>query len=1053
MNSSGSSTPFDYVVLTAANPAQAGGYEAQIRWRIDEGRLNPATRFLVVPDPQGRRVGSAGATLNALAILARRLCRDAAARECRQTSDLFRGRRILICHSGGDSRRVPAYAAHGKIFTPLPAAVDHKWPATMFDLILANAQKLPAPEAGQVIIMVGDVLLTIDETALDFSAPGIIGVAYPGPLDRGARHGVYVVDGHVTAGRVIPVRDFLQKPDAGAAHARRAVDSSGRVLIDTGILNMDPPTVGRLLTMAGVRFSCGRIILNQGLLSDMALGVCAPMDLYEELTMALVPRISQAQYLKSQAYRSAGTLHSRRLLHIYRAMHRTRFSVNILPYCEFFHIGTSRELLANMSLLTKTAHLYGFSNYESAFAAEGINLEGAFVINSIIESVRAKTGLGVFIEGSHCDVNLALEGDNVLVGLPAGAGVPIRLRRGVGLVCLPVGRSGPARTDSQGGRGCASSAASGWIAVVFGMDDDFKSPRGKEGCRFLNIPIETWLERRRIAPRTIWPKNTPENLWEARLWRVGALPDVLRQALWLQSQARHPHAAAQWCKGRRLSMAQILPIVNHERLIALRRDIQRQVGLRCLQQRIMADNCLPVAEVVGQIHSATESAAAFDQVMAAGAANPAALVKARALEIARGITAKYQLPRNVLKRHGFANNAAIGPAVLEQVADSLDKNIELPGRPGPSAILHDQVVWVTTPVRLDFAGGWSDTPPFCIEQGGTVLNAAITLNGQYPVQVMAKLNSEMCVRLSSIDLGLRREIRTTDDALDHSDPHDWTALPKAALVLAGIAPRDRSSSLRGWLERLGGGIDLTIFSAVPKGSGLGTSSILGAAVLACLLRIRGQAGSSERLIALTSVLEQWMKTGGGWQDQVGGIVPGVKLIRTQPGMDQTPALQWTVFNMDAGGPFHGRLLLYFTGQKRMARDILHNVVHRYLARDPHTLLTIGEIKELPFKMKADLDAQDVDGFARALDRYWTLKKQLDDGATNAKVESVLRRVAKWTSGRCLAGAGGGGFILFVARDPAAAVAIRRELESHPPGPHARFFDFAVDRKGLDITVL
>lgn len=1032
------------MVLTAANPAQARGYETQIRWRREEGRLNPATRFCVVPDPHGRRVGSAGATLNALALLARQLAAAGPAiagpaiagpiPRPRALADLFQGQRVLLCHSGGDSRRVPAYAAQGKIFTPLPATIGGKWPAALFDLILANAEALPAPAAGHVVIVAGDVLLTLDATALDFSVPGIVGVTYPAAIERGSRHGVYVVDGHVAAVRTAPVRDFLQKPDAAAAQSRQAVDSSGRVLVDTGILSLDPPTVGRLLTMAGLKLRCGRVIAGPGLLDDLEQGVAPPMDLYEELTMALVPRISQERYLKTMAYRSADPGHIRRLRRVYQAMHGTRFSVNILPYCEFFHIGTSRELLANMSLLTKTAHLYGFGNYEGACAAEGVSLEGAFVVNSIIESVRAKTGPGVFIEGAHCDTDLSLEGSNMLVGLPPGSGVPIRLRKGLGLVCLPVGRAQ-------------------WVAVIFGVDDDFKGRRGREGCRFLNTPVEMWLERNGISLPSIWPKGVPENLWEARLWRVGALPDVLRQAMWIQAEGRDARAAAAWLKGRRLSMAQILQAVNHERLIAHRREIQRRVGLCRLKERLLADDRLPAAAVVGQLHGAAEATAAFDQVISAGAASPAPLFKARALEIARGIAAVHPLSRSILTRHGFANRPAIGKAVLEEVADALARTVGVCECPGPAAILHDQVVWVTTPVRLDFAGGWSDTPPFCIEHGGTVLNAAITLNGQYPVQVMAKLNREMRIRLSSIDLGLRREISTAAEALDHSDPHDWAALPKAALVLAGIAPSDRRASLRRWLEALGGGIDLTIFAAVPKGSGLGTSSILGAAVLACLLRIRGQSVLPERLIGLTSVLEQRMKTGGGWQDQAGGIMPGVKLIRTQPGLEQAPALQWIVFNMAPGGPFDGRLLLYFTGQKRMARDILHNVVHRYLARDPQILRILEEIKNLPLKMKADLDAQDVNGFARELERYWTLKKQMDAGATNARIEAILKRVERWTLGRCLAGAGGGGFVLFVARDPQAARAMRQHLEAHPPNPHARFFDFTVDQQGLSITVL
>ena len=375
------------------------------------------------------------------------------------------------------------------------------------------------------------------------------------------------------------------------------------------------------------------------------------------------------------------------------------------------------------------------------------------------------------------------------------------------------------------------------------------------------------------------------------------------------------------------------------------------------------------------------------------------------------------------------------------------------GKPRPAAILHDQVVWVTTPVRIDFAGGWSDTPPICTEQGGTVLNAAVTLNGLYPIQVMAKLNTAGCIRLSSIDLGERKEIRTTAELLDHRDPHDWAALAKAALILAGVGPSQAGEPLAAWMKALGGGLDLTIFSSLPKGSGMGTSSILGAAVIACLDRVLGMPFNTDRLIRMTSILEQRMCTGGGWQDQVGGIMPGVKLIRTQPGPDQTVSLRWTVFNMSEGSELKRRCLLYFTGQKRMARNILQNVVNGYLARDPLVLQTVRDLKVSAAETKEALDAQDIDGFARGIARYWELKKQIDPGSTNAPIESLLKSVAQETQAALLPGAGGGGFIFMLAKSAAAAERIRRTVEANPPNEHARFFDFGVDQQGLKVTVL
>jgi fucokinase len=473
-----------------------------------------------------------------------------------------------------------------------------------------------------------------------------------------------------------------------------------------------------------------------------------------------------------------------------------------------------------------------------------------------------------------------------------------------------------------------------------------------------------------------------------------------------------------------------------------------------LTERLLTYDLLSAETVITEIKSPAAAREALIQLASAMTQRPSPLFRARVLRLAEAITEKNGLPPAFCRKTlGHATPAALRQAAFDAVAESVAQSTEIPRHPKPAAILHDQVVWVTTPVRMDFAGGWSDTPPISIELGGCVVNAAITLNGQYPIQVMAKLNQEGVIRLSSIDLSQRITLTTTPELLDHDNPQHWAALPKAALVLAGIGPSNPKVPLKKWLNVLGGGLDLTIFSALPKGSGMGTSSILGAAVLACLGRVLGEPFSADRLITLASILEQRMCTGGGWQDQIGGIIPGVKLIRTKPGVDQATSLSWSVFDLRPGSALRERTLLYFTGQKRMARNILHNVVRRYLARDPLILKTVNELKDTALDMKANLDAQDVDGFARGIERYWSLKKQIDPGATNPQIESLLKSVSQWTEGRLLPGAGGGGFILLIARNAGAAQKIRRYLTAHPPNTLARFFDFDVDQTGLKVTVL
>lgn len=1038
----------DWLILTAANPIQARGYNAQMQAREGMGLLNEVVHWRVIPDPRGRRVGSGGSTLWVLHELARALLGRKP--EAKSLADLFAGQRILVIHSGGDSRRLCAYAAQGKVFTPLPCPTRTGSPATLFDLILANLLALPAPAGGQVLLAAGDVLLTFDPQAVDFTRPGVVGVAYPGPIERGSKHGVYVTDREGT------VVDFLQKPDAATARSRHAVDAMGRVLVDTGLVSLDPPSSQAWLKAGGVALSNGKLKIGQGLLRDVLAGKTPPVDLYEQVLMAMPAKLDRESYLNA-VMGSAGrpaerAAHRRRLAHFHRCLHKHPFHANVLPFCDFFHIGTSRELLANVNALGRTATAYRFANFHRAVVADRAALEGSFVYNTIVSDPRTHTGPGVFLEAVNARGPVELPGQNIVVGWPAGARTPLRLPANWGAVCLPL-------------RG------SDWSVVLFGVDDDFKTAWSRGGT-LGNRPLPEFLARHGVDPANVWPERDParQTLWEARLWSVGPIDQVLRQTLWLCDD-RSDGAPPEWLAAPRVSMEMLIKRVDHQRLIAHRLEIQRQSDLNELGQRLTDEPWLPAAVVVDSLNNAGEATTALAQIARLIADRDEPLLHARLYRLADLIRQRFPrttkaAPRG--SRTGGANSGAGSSSRLKPapalppdadqasaaaIARAVAQSIDLPDQPRKAAVLTDQAVWVTTPVRLDFAGGWSDTPPVCTELGGTVLNAAITLNGQYPVQVMAKLRDEPVVSLNSIDLG--RHVTLTDTAAihDHRDTSDWAALPKAALILAGLCPRDPQVKLAKWLDKLGGGIDITLFSALPKGSGLGTSSVLGAAMLACLARVVGENLGTEGLIARTSLLEQLMTTGGGWQDQVGGVTPGVKLVRTGPGNDQTPSLHWTVFERSAGSPFRNQLLLYYTGYRRLAKHILRNVVNRYLARDPEALDVINRLKDGAERMKASLDAKDFAAVGRGIEEYWTLKKRLDPGSTNPTIEALLRRVQGDLIGKLLPGAGGGGFVFMVARDEAAAQRVRRTLEANPPNPLARFFDFEIDPHGLKVTVL
>ncbi|MCK4748068.1 MAG: bifunctional fucokinase/L-fucose-1-P-guanylyltransferase, partial [Bacteroidales bacterium] len=196
-------------------------------------------------------------------------------------------------------------------------------------------------------------------------------------------------------------------------------------------------------------------------------------------------------------------------------------------------------------------------------------------------------------------------------------------------------------------------------------------------------------------------------------------------------------------------------------------------------------------------------------------------------------------------------------------------------------LLDDQILWGRSPVRLDLAGGWTDTPPYCIMEGGKVVNMSVELNGQLPLQVFARPLEEQKIILRSIDLGEKLEITSFEALAKYDRLGGGFSIPMAALVLAGFGPafsRKKYPDLAAQLKDFGCGIEMSLLAAIPKGSGLGTSSNLAATVLGTLSEFCGLNWDKHDVAYRTLILEQMLTTGGGWQDQYGGIFEGVKLL-------------------------------------------------------------------------------------------------------------------------------------------------------------------------------
>ena len=363
------------------------------------------------------------------------------------------------------------------------------------------------------------------------------------------------------------------------------------------------------------------------------------------------------------------------------------------------------------------------------------------------------------------------------------------------------------------------------------------------------------------------------------------------------------------------------------------------------------------------------------------------------------------------------------------------------------SVADDQIVWGRSPVRIDIAGGWTDTPPYCLMEGGHVINLAIELNGQPPLQTYVRPSKEPRIVLRSIDLGAVEVVETTEQLTDFMHVGSPFSIPKAALVLAGFGRQN----LKQELEAFGAGIELTLLSAIPAGSGLGTSSILASTVLGALNDFCGLGWDKNEIGRRTLILEQMLTTGGGWQDQFGGVLGGVKLLQTGKGFHQSPQVRWLPNDLWTQPEYKACHLLYYTGITRTAKSILAEIVRRMFLNHGDELRLLREMKEHTMDMYEAIQQNDFARMGMLVRKTWQQNQQLDNGTNPPAVAALTDLIDDLCLGYKLPGAGGGGYLYMIAKDPEAAVLIKQILGEHRLNKNARFVDMTLSTSGLQIS--
>ena len=790
---------WDYIILTASNEAQATAYRNQIENRLEKGLLPEETTYTVLPDPEGKRVGSGGATFQVMRYIAD---------QEPERENPFKNRRILVIHSGGDSKRVPQYSAIGKLFSPVPRELPDGRSSTLFDEFIVGMSGVPSRIQEGMLVLSGDVLLLFNPLQIDAQFDGAAAISIKEPVATGKNHGVFLNDGHDY------VKCFLHKQTEERLREMGAVNKAGNVDLDTGAVLFGSALLQALF----------RLISTGGKVDEKKFRqFCneeARISFYGDFLYPLANDSTLEDFYKEAAEGQLNeALHECRT-QIWNAIHHFSMKLLCLSPAEFIHFGTTREL---RSLVTKDVQDYEFLDWKmqvnSAVQKEGFAAHNAYV------GSRAKIGKEAYLENCYILGNSEVGDGTVL------SHVRIMDRKIPEQIVMH-------GIELTGGKK---------VIRIYGVPDN---PKGKYPgeVSFLGTTLNQFMAQNKVTKEELW-KGEETYLWFADLYPVcDDWEDALDMAEIIYKMA-HGTATeeeiSRWRKSERMSLYSSFNAADIEASCDQERFLENRILARCFIRKL--EQGMYYAEALKIFGKRGISKEIF-KLLIEDAEEADFSLKIR---IYHAVSCYMKKTRTIYDdlHYDALENDCFG-AIQEVIYEEAEK--KLPDSAG-YRIVKDQVD-IALPVRVNWGGGWTDTPPHCNEKGGVVLNAAMKLRGIYPVQITVKRLDELHVEFESKDIGVYTTVDSAAEIQDCHNPYDSFALHKAALIACGIIPVKEEADLQEILKRMGGGIYLsTQVYGVPKGSGLGTSSILSGACVKGIFEFLGRSVQMQRSMMLSLV--------------------------------------------------------------------------------------------------------------------------------------------------------------------------------------------------------
>lgn len=962
---------WDWIVITASNEKQAQACREQIEYRLENQYLPSGSKYVVVSDPDGKRVGSGGATLNVLKYIAEHT-----------EGEPFEGKRILVIHSGGDSKRIPQYSACGKLFAPVPRMLPNGIRSTLFDeFMIMFAGVAPRMNEGMLVIS-GDIVLLFNPLQVDLKNKGAAALSIKEPVEIGVDHGVFQSSDNVL------VNNFLHKQSEEVLRKEGAVNERNCVDLDTGTIWFDSDILHRLYAL----IAPGGVVEQE--LFDKFINEKIRLSFYGDFLYPMADSATFEEYLKEEAEGEYcdELLDCRK--EIWDSLYDKKLNLVRMSPARYIHFGTTRELL---ELTNKAEEEYTYLSWKRQILGNRKDITDVAYNNSYI-SRKAKIGSGCYFEDTYIGNNVTVGNETILSNVVVeNVDIPAK-------VVLH-------RIKTKDNK---------YITRIYGLMDNPKS--GLDG-QFLGATLRDFVNHAKVTEDEIWDRED-KSLWTAKIYPIcDTAQESVKLALIvyrITCGCADNTEISVWKSMKKTTLMDSFNNADTFHIIKWQSELENEIRVARFISRVKnRNNVYTAMEELSKDNMRLERQAAILLQEASRAEDE---LKERIFLALAYLVKKYKL-----RKTGYTSMQ------LEDMCYStINKNVKektLECFPISNATrFAKEDVLVELPVRVNWCGGPSDAPPYCLEMGGAVINTAIKLRGEYPVKVVARRLEKKCIHFESSDLNYSRDFYSIDEIRDCCVKTDSYSLHKACILATGIVPLNGDFSLEEIFGKLGGGIFLSTSVDVPMGSGLGTSSILAAACVKALNELMGQKITDEKIYAQTLCAEQLMDTGGGWQDQVGGVTDGIKLITSRPGIPQQIMVQKLQLDEKVKLELQERFVLIYSGQRRLAKNILRQEMNRYLMYEEFALNMIHEVQQLAVMLKYELEKGNIDNMAKLLNRQWELLKGLDKGSSNMCIEQIFEICDDLIVGKSVCGVGGGGFMQVILKKGVKKEELSKRLE-------------------------